>query len=140
LVQVGLLWGLKSFSVEVPIISSSAQGVAVQAEVGKKKKKIRLSIPSLEQLREHFKLLSSVKKQVKKILNFFFSSVKVKRFIWHTELGIQDSARLAPLVGAMWAVKGSACAALQSWFPFQKRPICRIIPHFNSSIISRAQD
>jgi hypothetical protein len=130
LLKVSLLWGIGHYTVQVPVISSSDKGVSVEAEAGKKKSRFRLSVPSLGQIKQSVK-------HTKGWLHWFYSFsrrvIRIKQFVWHTELGLVDSARLAQITGALWAVKGTVSAGLQKLFRFAKPPVLRVRPSFNRS-------
>ena len=113
LVQFSMLAGLINYSVEVPVISTSDRGLALGAKTASKKKRIKLSIPSRNNLR-------------------------VRTFVWQTELGMADSDRLAILTGSLWAVKGMVCAGLHCLFTFSAPPVIRVFPRFNRNCFRMA--
>jgi hypothetical protein len=130
LVQLRFLWGLSSFSLQVPVISATVRGVTIEAEAGKRKERIGLK-PSPGWLRQSLRTLKFLR--VRKILNFFRRSLTIRRLVWHTEIGMRDCARLAQLSGALWAAKGMAGAWLQSLLRAERPPVFRVLPHFNRS-------
>jgi len=133
LFQVGVLWGLQKFSVQVPVISSSSRGISVQAEAGKVKKSLGFSVPSLQEIKQYLAFVKRVKGTLRRFFNLCRRIIKVRQFVWHTEIGIDDSARLAQMTGALWAVKGMVSAGLYRMFKFSKQPVFRVRPHFNRS-------
>ena len=137
LVKVGLLWGLSSFSVQVPVISTSIKGVEVQAEAGKDRR-MGLSLSSLGEIFGKLRTLNIIKGPGRMLLKFFRRSITVQHFVWHTEIGIWDCAHLAQLCGALWAAKGMACAWLHTLFALSRPPVLRVYPKFNRSYFRTA--
>ena len=133
LLQVSLFWGLCPFSIQVPVISSTAKGVSVEAEAGKKKRKVQLKIPSLGQIKKSLQLVQEFKNVIHKFTKFTRRVFKIRQFVWHTEIGLADSARLAQITGILWAVKGTVSAGLVTLLRFTRPPVIRIRPCFNRS-------
>jgi hypothetical protein len=125
------IWGLLQYSLEVPVISTSEKGLALGTKTASKKKRIQLSRPSPEELGRYWRQYKELLRSLKRVFRFFRRSLKVKSFVWHTEFGIRDSARLAILTGSLWAVKGMVCAALHHLFSFTAPPVIRVFPRFN---------
>lgn len=133
LLQISLLWDARTFSVRVPVISSSPSGVAVQAEAGQSKGKFKLSMPSIQQLKQNMAIIKELKGNFSWLFRFIRKVLWIKQLVWHTEIGLNDSARLAQIAGGLWAVKGTVSAAGQKIFQFSKQPVLRIRPYFNRS-------
>jgi|GEM_PF-517675 len=133
LFKISFLWGLKHFTLQVPIIASTSKGVKIRAQDGKKQKRWGIPRPSPAQLAAGLEEWKKLKGGVSKLLGFFGRKVMIKYFVWHTELGMADSARLAQITGGIWAGKGVVCAGLKQLLNFKRRPILRVIPHFQRS-------
>lgn len=131
LVKVGMLWELIGFSIQVPVITTSIRGVEVQAEAGRKRKQIALNLTSLKDAGNKLQALKALWRPVRKFLGFFRRAITIQGFVWHTEVGMWDCARLAQFCGTLWAVKGMVGAGLQSFFRFGKKPVFRVLPQFN---------
>jgi len=130
LLKAEFLWGLTSWTLQVPVISSSSRGIALRARTGQGERSNRIVLPSgrLRRLEEFFRRLKKSKP-----LKLFLRSVKIRRLVWHTEIGLRDSARLGVLGGALWALKGAVCAGLQQTVRLHRPPVLRVAPRFNSS-------
>lgn len=131
LMQIQFLWGLGKFSVQVPVISASRGGLSLRATAGKQKKRIGIAMPSRRQFIRRMTAIQQVKGSVGRFLRLFRRSVKIKKLVWHTQLGINDSARLAQLTGMLWAVKGMVCAGAYGLFRFTTQPVLRVQPQYN---------
>ena len=101
-----------------------------RARTGQGERSNRIVLPSgrLRRLEEFFRRLKKSKP-----LKLFLRSVKIRRLVWHTEIGLRDSARLGLLGGALWALKGAVCAGLQQTVRLHRPPVLRVAPRFNSS-------
>ncbi|MTI94829.1 MAG: DUF2953 domain-containing protein [Firmicutes bacterium] len=132
--RISWLWGLGSFSFQVPVIHTEKSGVAVKAEAGARKKNIKfpfkLSLRDILFMSANFKYLKS---PLDKYLRFSRVFLKIERFVWHTELGIWDSARLGQLIGVVWSAKGMISGMLGRYLKFKKTPVLRVLPMFNTS-------
>lgn len=131
LVQFSMLAGLINYTVEVPVISTSDRGLALGAKTASKKKRIKLSIPSPEKFGQYWRQYNELRRSLKRIIRSFRNNLRVRTFVWQTELGMADSDRLAILTGSLWAVKGMICAGLHCLFTFSAPPVIRVFPRFN---------
>ena len=124
LLKAEFLWGLTSWTLQVPVISSSSRGIALRARTGQGERSNRIVLPSgrLRRLEEFFRRLKKSKP-----LKLFLRSVKIRRLVWHTR-GVGQRA---------WAcgrcVKGAVCAGLQQTVRLHRPPVLRVAPRFNSS-------
>lgn len=133
LIQFCLWGGIGSLTFQVPVITTFSRGIAIRAEVGSKKKHLDFPLPTVKQLRQYWQIFKKARRILHRVFSLFRRTMRIKRFVWHTEMGMNDSARLAQLTGALWAVKGTTCAALLNWFSFVGEPVFRVCPRFNRS-------
>ena len=134
LVQSQVLWGAKTFALQVPVIATGKRGVSLQARSGKFSKRLKFEAPtSLSQLKQAKQLFQAAKPVMQRQFKLTRRFLRIERLISHTEVGINDSALLAQLVGSLWGIKGLVVGKAQSVFRFTNQPILRIKPRFNQS-------
>lgn len=127
LIQVGLMWDAYVFSTEVPVISSGSRGVALETS---SKRWFRLPRPSLAQVGAGMRSVSLLRRPLKRFAALSRRFISVRRFVWHTEVGLADSAAVAQLSGVLWAVKGVAAGMAQQFLPLTAPPVLRVKPQF----------
>jgi energy-coupling factor transporter transmembrane protein EcfT len=66
-----------------------------------------------------------------KIFRRFLKKMKVKKFEWHSQLGIGDAAHTGLLAGAAWAIKGSVIGIISHYMKLLTTPEVTITPEFN---------
>ena len=54
------------------------------------------------------------------IVRKFFKKVSVKRFEWHSMIGVGDAAHTGMATGALWAIKGSIVGLIKSLFKIER--------------------
>ena len=114
LVQISMLAGVFCYSLEVPVISSSDKGLTLGMQTGSEKRRRRLSFSIPQELGRYWRQYRDLLRSGTRIFRFFRRHLKVKRFVWHTELGMRESHRLAIVTGSLWAIKGMVLADQKS--------------------------
>jgi len=56
--------------------------------------------------------------------------VKIKKFEWHTRVGIGDAASTAILCGAIWSGKGAILGLLSNYMRLTVKPVLTVTPNF----------
>ena len=131
LLQVSVLWGLIKYSLEVPIISTSSEGLALETHADGKKNRMQLHVPSLQELGLYWRRFQENKDFLQRVFRLCRHGIKVKSFVWQTDFGFGDSDRLAILAGGLWALKGIIIASLNNVFNFTAPPVIRVFPRFD---------
>ncbi|HOC06362.1 MAG TPA: DUF2953 domain-containing protein [Bacillota bacterium] len=135
LVQISTLAGALSYSLELPVVRSSGKGMTFAQEKGSKKRGRRLLFSIPWKLSSNWRELRDSMRFGRGVFRFFRRQLKIKRFVWHTELGMRESHRLAIITGSLWAVKGMALSYLYNLYTFTAPPVIRVLPRFNKKIL-----
>ncbi|OEH85717.1 hypothetical protein BHU72_02680 [Desulfuribacillus stibiiarsenatis] len=80
----------------------------------------------LEKINQIVKRLHHVIQSMRKILRGF----KVTTFHWTTHVGINDAAVLGPVVGGIWAIKGTIMQYFFFFFPLKEKPKVHVNPDY----------
>ncbi|MGM0903366.1 MAG: DUF2953 domain-containing protein [Bacillota bacterium] len=64
------------------------------------------------------------------LIRKLLSKVKIKKFEWHTGVGIGDAASTAILCGAIWSVKGAILGLISNYMRLTVRPVLTVTPNF----------
>jgi hypothetical protein len=72
------------------------------------------------------------------LIRKLLKKVSIKKFEWHTNVGIGDAAATAILCGAIWSVKGSIVGLISNYMRLIKRPTLTVTPNFQQTV-SRIQ-
>lgn len=129
LIQVGVLWNAWVYSTEVPVISAGKSG-SLQTSP---RRPSQLPRPSRKRIAALPGLLRLLWPSLKKFFALGRRFIRVRRLVWHTEIGLVDSATLAQLSGAIWAVKGWAASVMQQFFRLHAPPLLRVRPRYGRS-------
>ncbi len=131
LVQISMLAGVFCYSLTVPVISSSDKGLTLGMQSGSKKKLRRFTFSIPPELIKCWRQYRDLWSSGIRTFRFFRKHIRIKRFVWHTELGMRESHRLAIVTGSLWAVKGMVLGGLHNFFFFSTPPTIRVFPRFN---------
>ncbi|HET7616070.1 MAG TPA: DUF2953 domain-containing protein [Bacillales bacterium] len=128
------LWGINMYTYKIPGISFDEQSASVVMKQEKKKgpanekNEIQLSKDDiLRRIRSFHALLSHIY-GFSRIVRHFFSKMKVRKFVWHTQFGLGDAAATGSATGSIWAVKGNVIGLLDRFFQLQTRPEISVVP------------
>jgi hypothetical protein len=69
------------------------------------------------------------------IVRKFLKRIVIKRFEWHSLVGIGDAAHTGVIAGALWTIKGSIVGMLSHFLRLKEMPILSVTPHFQLAII-----
>jgi hypothetical protein len=65
-----------------------------------------------------------------KIIKKFLKTIRIKKFEWHTLVGLGDAASTGILTGAVWTVKGGILALLSHYMRMTAKPNYSVVPSF----------
>ncbi|MED1203190.1 DUF2953 domain-containing protein [Heyndrickxia acidicola] len=86
-------------------------------------KDIHQRISDLQELLEHVAGMN-------KIFKKFLKTIRIKKFEWHTLVGLGDAASTGVLTGAVWTMKGGILAFLSHYMKMKAKPNCSVVPSF----------
>lgn len=64
-----------------------------------------------------------------------FKLIKIKQFIWNSEIGTGDAAATGIATGAGWAIKGNVIAIIRQVFVLETVPRVQVYANFQSSVV-----
>ena len=59
----------------------------------------------------------------------------MKRFEWHTIIGLGDAAHTGMITGAIWAIKGGIIGLISHYIKLKEMPKITVTPHFQAAVI-----
>jgi hypothetical protein len=86
-------------------------------------KDIRERLSDFQELLEH---VAGMNKIIKK----FLKTIRIKKFEWHTMVGLGDAASTGVLTGAVWTIKGGILALLSHYMRMTAKPNYSVVPSF----------
>lgn len=72
---------------------------------------------------------------LKVVIRKFLKKISVKKFEWHTIVGVGDAAITGMVGGGLWAIKGSLIGLLSNYLRLKEMPHLTVTPHFQQAII-----
>jgi hypothetical protein len=69
------------------------------------------------------------------IVRKFLQKITIKKFEWHSLMGVGDAAHTGMMTGALWAVKGGIIGLLSHYFRLKEVPNLSVTPHFQAAVI-----
>jgi hypothetical protein len=69
------------------------------------------------------------------IVRKFLRRISIKKFEWHSLMGVGDAAHTGMLTGALWAVKGGIIGILSHYLRMKVMPNLSVTPHFQAAVI-----
>lgn len=85
--------------------------------------------------------LSNTKEILQHVINMnliimkFMKRVVIKKFEWHSLVGVGDAAHTGTITGALWTIKGSIIGMLSHFLRLKVMPQLSVTPHFQLTII-----
>jgi hypothetical protein len=141
-VEFKLWFGLIKYKIDVPLIKVDDDSPTI---VVKSSRKMKNSEPksSVDQIDKDDVAtnLSNSKDLVKNVFGMriivfkFLKKVTIKKFEWHTLVGLGDAAHTGVITGGLWAVKGSIIGLLSHYLRMKDMPELSITPHFQAAVI-----
>ncbi len=134
-------WRIIKYTINIPLIKvddeaniiiKQEQKVGNEQSKNKVKEKGRKITPE-----EDIRALHDVKEILQhvigmhKIVRRFLKKVKVKKFEWHSQVGIGDAAQTGILTGLAWSIKSGVVGLISSYMYLSTTPILTIDPAFN---------
>jgi len=142
-IQFRAMFGLIKYKIELPIIKIDDNSPTI---VVKQKKSLGEEDYSRKKDTKQYSyedLLNSLHDTKELILNIvslnvilqkFLKKVSVKKFEWHTVVGIGDAASTGVLAGAFWAIKGGIIGLISHFLKLQTDPIITVTPQFQLAV------
>ncbi len=139
-VGVHLFWRLINFDLDIPKIITKKGKIEVEAEVEKphrkpiidKNKGFTLSFKMfLEGLCELIVKKDYILKKIKQFQKITKRIVKLDKFEWETEYGVDDAALTGTLYGLVWQLKSTVLFLLNRTVKFRCNPSIKVYPEFN---------
>lgn len=134
------LFGILSYRVDVPVIrvAENAPAIVTEQKITKqtttKEKTKHYTIEDLLNQLHNFKELVTHIVNLHTIIRSFFKKVVVKRFNWHSMIGIGDAAHTGILTGAFWTVKGGLIGLIGHLMRMENQPELSITPNFQQMV------
>jgi hypothetical protein len=137
------LWGVIRYKIEIPFLKLDEESPSLvtktKVKTGKEektKKEDKTKVSSKDMLNtfeDTEKILRHVV-SLHHLIRNFLKRVVVKKFEWHSIIGLGDAAATGMISGAVWAVKGSILAIISHYFKLVVIPQMTIQPHFQAFV------
>ncbi|MEO2074742.1 MAG: DUF2953 domain-containing protein [Bacillus sp. (in: firmicutes)] len=144
-VEFRLWFGLIKYKIDVPLIKidDDSPSIVVKRKKRKGKKKEENNNVSVNQIDkddvmtsfENTKELLEHVFGLHKIVRKFFKKVSIKKFEWHSMVGLGDAAFTGMITGGIWAIKGSIIGLLSHYLSLKVMPELSVTPHFQAAVI-----
>lgn len=143
-IELRIWFGLIRFKRHIPLIKVDDDSPSVIVKTKKQgRSKDQSSETSMKQVTEKdvqsylekTKIFLHKVSGLKVIIKKFLQKVKVKKFEWHTLIGLGDAAHTGTATGALWAIKGSALGIVSQNMKLLAEPKITITPHFQAAVI-----
>jgi hypothetical protein len=69
------------------------------------------------------------------IVRKFLKRIVIKRFEWHSLVGVGDAAHTGMITGALWTIKGGFVGMLSHFLRLKEMPVLSVTPHFQLAVI-----
>ncbi len=140
-IKIKAWYGLLRYTIKIPFVKIDDQAniiIKEEQKMGdesstnegsKNKKKITPE--------EEVKAIHDIKEIVQhvvgihKIVQRFLRKIKVRQFIWHSQIGIGDAAHTGLITGVAWSIKGVVIGIVGEYMKLKTTPIVTITPEFN---------
>lgn len=135
-----LFFGLIKYRIEVPVIEVATDTPTIETkqtikkQLSVKQKTKHYSIEDFLNQLHHLKELAEQVIKLNYIVRQFLKKIVVKKFEWHSVVGIGNAAHTGILTGACWAVKGGFIGLVGNFMHMEKRPVVTITPNFQQLI------
>ena len=138
---IHLLWGLINFDLDIPKLIFNKKKIEIEAEVERPHKepmidqKVNLSMELvLKVLSEIVEKRKSIIKRLSKFSKITRRIVRLEKFYWEIEYGVDDAALTGMLYGFLWQGISAFLAILGRAVSIRSRPKIKIYPEFNRYI------
>lgn len=138
---IHLLWGLINFDLDIPKIIYNKKKIELEAEIEKPHKKpvidqkVNLSMELvLKILAELVKKRKDIIKRLSKFSKVTRRIIRLEKFEWEIEYGVDDAALTGMLYGFIWQGISVMLAILGKAVNIKSRPKIKIYPEFNRNI------
>lgn len=131
------IWfGLIKYKKHIPLIKidDNSPSIVVKDETSDKKTNQFTPDDFLTNLKNSKELLKHVI-GMNVIVRNFFRKVSIKKFEWHSLIGIGDAAYTGMATGALWGIKGGIIGLLSHFLKLKEMPHLTVTPHFQAAVI-----
>ncbi|MBM7605625.1 hypothetical protein JOC75_003651 [Metabacillus crassostreae] len=147
-IKIKAWFGLLRYTIKIPFVKIDDQAniiIKQEQKIGDEDTASKVS-KGKEKItpEEEVKALHDIKEIVQhvvglhKIVQRFLRKIKVKQFIWHSQIGIGDAAHTGLITGVAWSIKGVVIGIVGEYMKLKTTPIVTITPEFNQ-ICSRTK-
>lgn len=104
------VWGIICYTVKIPAVKVDRKkpGVVYEKETKHAEQERNITPDVLEQRIEDVKKIAERVIGLKAIVGKFIRNVQLRKFEWHTAIGLHDAAWTGIVAGSIWAVKGGS--------------------------------
>lgn len=143
IIQFKAWFGLIKYKLEFPLIKidDNSPTIVVKQDKSNSKqdspKQKSTKQYSLEDLLNSIRDVKELLKSVvllQTIVQKFLKKVAVRKFEWHTVVGLGDAASTGMISGAIWAVKGGVVGIVSNFLKLQAVPVMSVTPQFQHAI------
>jgi hypothetical protein len=135
-VELRIWFGLIKYKKHIPLIKVDDNSPSIVVEDDSSDKNVKQITPNdmltnLQNTKEMLKHVFGMNVIVRK----FFRKVTIKKFEWHSMIGVGDAAHTGMATGALWAVKGGIIGMLSHFLKLKEMPQLTVTPHFQAVVI-----
>ncbi|WNF36060.1 DUF2953 domain-containing protein [Bacillaceae bacterium IKA-2] len=135
-VKMSTFFGLASYKVSVPILKIDDDSAAIivkeeqHSAINDSENTMKITadtiIRSIRDIKNFLKHVIGFSKIIRK----FLGRISITKFSWRSCLGVGDAAATGTMVGAAWALKGSAIGMIAHFMKLKVNPILDVQPTF----------
>ncbi|KYC62799.1 hypothetical protein B4099_2675 [Heyndrickxia coagulans] len=130
------VWGIICYTVKIPAVKVDRKkpGVVYEKETKHAEQERNITPDVLEQWIEDVKKIAERVIGLKAIAGKFIRNVQLRKFEWHTAIGLHDAAWTGIVAGSIWAVKGGILSLITTHLRVKTDPVLSVTPFFQHPI------
>ncbi|UJZ86607.1 DUF2953 domain-containing protein [Heyndrickxia coagulans] len=130
------VWGIICYTVKIPEVKVDWKkpGVVYEKETKHAEQERNITPDVLEQRIEDVKKIAERVIGLKAIAGKFIRNVQLRKFEWHTAIGLHDAAWTGIVAGSIWAVKGGILSLITTHLRVKTDPVLSVTPFFQYPI------
>ncbi|MGG3736034.1 DUF2953 domain-containing protein [Heyndrickxia coagulans] len=130
------VWGIICYTVKIPAVKVDRKkpGVVYEKETKHAEQERNITPDVLEQRIEDVKKIAERVIGLKEIAGKFIRNVQLRKFEWHTAIGLHDAAWTGIVAGSIWAVKGGILSLITTHLRVKTDPVLSVTPFFQYPI------
>ncbi|WP_258432685.1 DUF2953 domain-containing protein [Heyndrickxia coagulans] len=130
------VWGIIRYTVKIPAVKVDRKkpGVVYEKETKHAEQERNITPDVLEQRIEDVKKIAERVIGLKAIAGKFIRNVQLRKFEWHTAIGLHDAAWTGIVAGSIWAVKGGILSLITTHLRVKTDPVLSVTPFFQYPI------